>query len=64
MVTGFDGVPQSAVVEPSLTTVQIPNADIGRMAADILLERIKNPNRPFSSTYVKTTPVLRNSTSR
>lgn len=64
MVTGFDGVPQSAVVEPSLTTVQIPNADIGRMAADILLERIKNPDRPFSSTYVKTTPIWRNSTSR
>ena len=64
MVAGFDGMPQSAVVEPSLTTVQIPNADIGRMAADILLERIKNPSRPFSSTYVRTTPVWRNSTMR
>ena len=64
MVAGFDGMPQSAVVEPSLTTVQIPNADIGRMAADILLERIKNPSRPFSSTYVRTTPVWRNSTTR
>lgn len=62
MVTGFDGSPQSAVVEPSLTTVQIPNGDIGRMAADMLLERIKNPDLPFRSTYVKTTPVWRNST--
>ena len=62
MVTGFDGTPQSAVVEPSLTTVQIPNKDIGRMAADILLGRIKNPGRPYCSTYVKTTPVWRNST--
>lgn len=64
MVTGFDGTPQSAVVDPSLTTVQIPNNDIGRMAADILLERIKNPNRPYCSTYVKTSPVLRSSTAR
>ena len=64
MVAGFDGIPQSAVVEPSLTTVQIPNTDIGRMAADILLNRLENPNRPFCTTYVQTTPVWRNSTAR
>lgn len=62
MVAGFDGTPQSAVVEPSLTTVLIPNADIGRMAADMLLERIENPELPFRSTYVKTTPIWRAST--
>lgn len=62
MVTGFDGTPQSAVVEPPLTTVQIPNADIGRMAADMLLERIETPGRPFRSVFVGTTPIWRNST--
>lgn len=62
MVAGFDGTPQSAVVEPSLTTVQIPCTDIGRLAADMLLERIENPTLPFRSTYVKTTPVWRDST--
>ena len=61
MVTGFDGTPQSAVVEPSLTTVQIPNADIGRMAADMLLDRIESPDRPFRSVFVNTTPVWRKS---
>lgn len=64
MVAGFDGIPQSAVVEPSLTTVQIPNTEIGYMAADILLDRLENPNRPFRMTYVQTTPVWRNSTAR
>lgn len=64
MVTGFDGAPQSAVVEPSLTTVQIPNVNIGCMAANILLERLKDPERPFCSTYVKTIPIWRNSTAR
>lgn len=64
MVAGFDGTPQSAVVEPALTTVQIPSDDIGRLAADILLERIETPDRPYRTTYVKTTPVLRASTSR
>ena len=62
MVAGFDGTPQSAVLEPSLTTVQIPSADIGRIAAENLLKRIKHPSRPFCCTYVKTTPLWRNST--
>lgn len=64
MVTGFDGLPQSAVLEPSLTTVQIPGAEIGQIAADNLLKRIEDPNRPFCSTYVKSTPVWRDSTSK
>ncbi len=62
MVTGFDGTSQSALVEPSLTTVQIPSVEIGRMSADILLARIRNPALPYSWTHVKTTPVWRNST--
>ena len=64
MIAGFDGTPQSAVLEPSLTTVEIPSADIGRIAADILLDRIENPDRPFRCTYVKATPVFRGSTDR
>ena len=63
MVAGFDGTPQSAVVEPPLSTVQIPSTDIGRLAADMLLARIGNPDRAYCTTYVKTTPVLRASTS-
>ena len=54
MVTGFDGTAQSAAIEPSLTTVQIPGAEIGRIAADMLLSRIANPDRPPISDYMKT----------
>lgn len=64
MVAGFDGTAQSAVVEPPLTTVQIPGAEIGRIAADILLNRIANPGRMPFSVYVKTTPIWRESTNR
>ena len=64
MVTGFDGTAQSAVVEPSLTTVQIPGAEIGRTAADLLLNRIANPGRQPISAYVKTTPIWRETTNR
>ena len=62
MVTGFDGTSQSALVEPALTTVQIPSLEIGRMAADTLLARIRNPELPFSWTHIRTNPVWRNST--
>ena len=64
MVTGFDGAAQSAAIEPSLTTVQIPGAEIGRAAADMLLTRIANPCRPPISVYMKTTPIWRESTNR
>ncbi len=62
MVTGFDGTSQSALVEPPLTTVQIPSIEIGRMSADILLARIRNPALPFSWTHIRTSPVWRKST--
>jgi LacI family transcriptional regulator len=61
MVTGFDGTSQSALVEPPLTTVAIPGVEIGRIAAGILLNRIVNPDFPFTWTRVKTTPVWRGS---
>ena len=61
MVTGFDGTSQSALVDPPLTTVAIPGTEIGRIAANILLNRIGNPGFPFTWTRVKTTPVWRGS---
>lgn len=64
MVTGFDNQPQSAVVEPALTTVHIPSDEIGTMAADLLCNRIKNPRFPPFSARVKTTPIFRASTQR
>ena len=62
MVTGFDGSMQSAFVDPPLTTVEIPGREMGRLAADVLLNRIANPDFPFFSTRVRTTPVWRSST--
>ena len=47
MVTGFDGSPEASVVSPKLTTARINSTHIGRLAADLLLERIREPGRPF-----------------
>ena len=62
MITGFDGSPEAEVVSPALTTAQIPSADIGRMSADMLLGRIASPRLPYRCTFIKTTPVWREST--
>jgi DNA-binding LacI/PurR family transcriptional regulator len=37
-IVGFDGIPESAVSEPPLTTIEQPIRDIGRKAAEIVLE--------------------------
>lgn len=57
MVTGFDGTNEAQVVSPTLTTSRIPNAEIGRSAADLLMERIADPTIPYRCTYLRTTPV-------
>ena len=64
MVTGFDGSRQSELVEPSITTVRIPGAEIGRVAANIIMTRIHGSKLPYLWTYVKTEPVFRASTDK
>ena len=61
MITGFDGTAQSAFTDPPLTTVTIHGTEIGRLAAELLLNRIRIPTLPFSWTHVKSTPVWRES---
>ena len=62
MVTGFDGSPESALVEPPLTTAEIPSTDIGRSAALTLISRIEEPDKPYTFIYYKTIPIFRAST--
>jgi LacI family transcriptional regulator len=62
MVTGFDGIPQSAYTDPPLTTVRIHGTEIGRLAAELLLNRIHTPAFPYSWTRVRSTPIWREST--
>ena len=62
MVTGFDGSPESTLVDPPLTTAEIPSTDIGRSAALALISRIESPNTPYAFIYYKTVPIFRAST--
>ena len=62
MVAGFDGTAQSAFTDPPLTTVKIQGTEIGRLAAGLLLNRIRIPSFPYSWIHVKSTPIWREST--
>lgn len=57
MVAGFDGSMEASVVTPALATARIPSAEIGRLAASVLAQRIRQPDFPYHWTYVKTTPI-------
>jgi LacI family transcriptional regulator len=44
-VVGFDGIPLGRVVRPSLTTVSQPMRRLGETAVDLLMERLRDPDR-------------------
>ena len=61
-VAGFDNSTESRIIEPHLTTVDIPSSQIGYIAADMLLSRINEPDMPYRITHVRTTLKFRAST--
>lgn len=52
---GFDDIPWAHLVRPSLTTVAQPTHDLGKIAAGLLVERIKEPTRPPARVILPTT---------
>lgn len=61
-VVGFDNIPQSAMVYPSLTTVQQPLEQMGRVATQMLLGILKNPEKDAGRIELPTELIIRNST--
>lgn len=62
VVCGFDNGPESRIIEPHLTTVHIYSNEMGVTAAEMLLARIGNPERPYQVSHIYTKPVIRDST--
>ncbi len=62
-VVGFDNIPQSAMVHPSLTTIQQPLEKMGRVAAQILLGILENPGKDSGRIELPTELIIRDSTS-
>ena len=60
-VVGFDDLPQSAFVNPSLTTIHLPLYEVGRLACRRLIERVQGRPAGVAET-LKTHLVVRDST--
>jgi LacI family transcriptional regulator len=62
-VVGFDDIPLSAWTNPPLTTVRQPIVEKGRIAARLLIQRMKG-KAVESPTPLSTSLVVRSSTSK
>lgn len=60
-ILGFDDMYWSISLNPPLTAVKQPAYEIGKCAAEQLITRINNPDRPTSSMILKTELMIRNS---
>lgn len=61
-VVGFNDMPYADRVTPPLTTIRVPQYDLGYRAASLLLERIKDPDRQPVTELIPLELVLRGST--
>ncbi len=62
LLCGFDNSIESQIIEPAISTVNIPSLSMGYIAADLILSRIEFSDMPYRTTYVKTNVLLREST--
>jgi LacI family transcriptional regulator len=60
-VVGFDDIPSAATSTPPLTTVRQPIQKTGSVAAEMLIERIENPEVPPCRIILPTELVIRSS---
>lgn len=57
-VTGYNDIPFLEFMSPSITTVQILQFDVGRIAAEILLKRILDPQARVPETTIMPVKVV------
>jgi LacI family transcriptional regulator len=60
-IVGFDDMPWAPSLAPPLTAVAQPTYELGRTAADLLLKRIADAQRPIKQICLETTLVIRES---
>jgi DNA-binding LacI/PurR family transcriptional regulator len=61
-IIGFDDVPQAAFQTPSLTTIRQPLHEMGKLAAQLLLERLRSPAVIPEEVAVKPRLIVRETT--
>ena len=60
-IVGVDNNQVSEYIEPKLSSVEMPISDLGQMAADMLLERIKGDKSPYRMVYLSPRLCVRDS---
>ena len=60
-IVGFDDIPQAAVVRPALTTVNQPLEKMGRVATQMLLDLLRQPDKEAGRIELPTELVIRDS---
>ncbi len=63
-VIGFDDVAEARLQQPPLTTLTVPTHEIGRQAAQCLLERVEQPTAPSRRLILSPDLVVRTSSLR
>ncbi|SFK78178.1 LacI family DNA-binding transcriptional regulator [Methylorubrum salsuginis] len=63
-LAGFDNEPWTDLVEPGLTVIEQPVAEIGAQAMRLLFDRIESPDQPVRKVVLSGRAVLRGSTRR
>lgn len=61
-VAGFDDLPMSSLLSPPLTTGRADGAEIGRQCVRMILERMRDPERPPQRIHLPTRLIVRGST--
>lgn len=61
-VAGFSGTELSSIVFPQLTTVEPPLMEMGRCAAELVLEKVRNPEAENRKVVLRTAMKYRGST--
>jgi LacI family transcriptional regulator len=60
-VIGFDDIPEASVSSPPLTTMAAAPRERGRQAAELILQRLRDPAQPPISAVAPVQLVLRDS---
>ena len=63
-VIGFNDMPFAARFQPPLTTIRIPHYEIGKAAAQLMLERLQDGGSPSREIMLQPSLVVRGSTAR
>lgn len=60
-VIGFDDIPQASLIHPALTTVRQPLEKMGRVATQMLLESLSQPQKKIEHIELPTELIIRDS---